>query len=672
LSYAFSLDKNASLFGSYGRFGNGLIGLLSMVMFYFLLTNTISTTVKGGKKQDGLVKSNSLVRLLITSCLVAVLISYIPILSVFLSNNGVILPQALQRALQFLLSPTTGSLEGLAVFVSIAMVIAGVLLIQEDKEDRKIISKLLYSLLLICGLALLIIVDFNPAWFVLLISFGLFLIFSIWSRSFKDRVNLLLIPICIVVLAFIFLFVNNFRLLGVSLPKEQILDQVTSWKITLSSLTDSFKNVFLGSGPGTWIYDFSKNKPIEFNGTDLWAIRFDRSGSYISEWLTTLGLLGFVSYIFLIGLSISKLKLLGKNSQTMPYALAFLALLASGLVYYQNMILAFCFWLILAIYITSLRGQVSEIILRFDKIPELSLVFYVLLGLLFIATLTTYYFGARLYLAEVNHARAQKAQSAEAAIQLLDKAIKLNPNVYGYYISLSRTLFSYSNIELQKVVNEAELSRVQNLVSASINHAQKATEMAPHSIAAWENLAFLYKGIQPLATDANEWSLKSMQKAIELEEYNPILHTEIGKLYLAMQDLENARKSFLKAKEVKPDYTEALIQEALIYEKEDDIDTAILKLEQLVGNYSLDVELRFHLGRLYFNKDLLEQAAIQFESALFINPNHQNSLYSLAVIYAEQGKKEAAISIFEELLKLNLGNQDIIDRLKDLRGETGE
>ena len=46
LSTAFSIDKTSSLFGFYGRFSDNLIGILSLGIFYFLITNNVSLSGK--------------------------------------------------------------------------------------------------------------------------------------------------------------------------------------------------------------------------------------------------------------------------------------------------------------------------------------------------------------------------------------------------------------------------------------------------------------------------------------------------------------------------------------------------------------------------------------------------------------------------------------------------
>ncbi|GAG50220.1 unnamed protein product, partial [marine sediment metagenome] len=50
LGAIFSVDKTSSLFGFYGRFSDGLIGLLSLGILYFLITNNVS--VKSEGKED--------------------------------------------------------------------------------------------------------------------------------------------------------------------------------------------------------------------------------------------------------------------------------------------------------------------------------------------------------------------------------------------------------------------------------------------------------------------------------------------------------------------------------------------------------------------------------------------------------------------------------------------
>ena len=201
----------------------------------------------------------------------------------------------------------------------------------------------------------------------------------------------------------------------------------------------------------------------------------------------------------------------------------------------------------------------------------------------------------------------------------------------------------------------------------AIDYGKEASELSPNAVIVWESLGMIYRDIQVFVDGATDWAIDSFEKAIEFEGKNPIIHTELGKLYLALDDKEKAKQSFTRAKELKSDYVDALIQEALLYEKDGDIDTALNQMEELAGAYPLSIDTQFHLGRLYFNSGESNKAIIQFEAIISIVPNHSNSLYSLGVAYAAIGEKEKAISIFEKVLELNPANQDIVNKLEELK-----
>ncbi|MCP6718336.1 MAG: tetratricopeptide repeat protein [Patescibacteria group bacterium] len=468
-----------------------------------------------------------------------------------------------------------------------------------------------------------------------------------------------------------FLFVNNFnQWTGISLPQEQVLGSAISWNTSLNTVTSNFKNAFLGSGTGTWHYVFSKFKPIEFNNSVLWQIRFDRAGNYITELIATSGILGSASYLLMIVMFFLVFWVLRKKLNTLPLIMTFIALIISQFVYYQNSILAFTFWFILGLSVVSWQETNKSFkIIPLKDFPELSLVFSTVLVLILLVVSVSYYSAIRFYLADINYAKSQTASSLEKKVELLEEAVRLNPKSTTYQTILARVyLVSFLN-ESKQASDEQAVEKVQNLMSKSIDYGRKASELSPNMVVVWETLGMIYRDIQVFVQGSTDWAIDSFKKAIELEGKNPILHTEIGKLYLVLDDAEKAKQSFAKAKELKPDYIDALLQEILLYEKEGDLDAAIQKTEELVTVYSFNIEVRFQLGRLYFNKGETDKAIVQFETVLSIVPNHSNSLYSLGTAYALKGQKTKATDIFEKVLELNPDNQDVIKKLNELRGE---
>jgi tetratricopeptide (TPR) repeat protein len=634
LSAIFSVDRGSSIFGFYGRFSDGLIGLVSLGGLYFLITNNV-TVVSG------------LIKTLVGSVFFVILFSYLSIFGVWQKIPG--LPAVMKQPT---FNPVSGSLEGLSVFLSIVVVLLIILALQKSQLRKNWSS-------------------------VILLIAALGLLFSIIEsqRNEEERT----------------LFAFSFQL-----PKEQVLNQGLSFEVAFRTATDNLKNGFLGSGIGTYFYDFSKFKPIEFNKNPLWQIRFDRPANYLSEILATMGFLGLISYLLLIGMFLLvSLLLIAPKSQfsitepqkgeggdegklrrrqtsstfnfQFPILVAFLALVVSQFFYYQNTVLAFLFWLFLALSVvswppTTFQEKIYSKKTTYEKWWGAALL--VIIGLLMLGS---YYFAQQFYRADILYTKAQKTPLGPAQTALLEKAVNLNPNLSQYRIILARDYLNEGLLELRKPIDEQNSTLLQEKLAKAIDEARVSVQLSPNYVAGWETLGMVYRDIHSLVQGAGEWGVKAFEKAISLEPTNPILQTELGKLYLVFEETQKAKEAFSKAKELKSDYLDALLQEALIDEKENNLSEAIKKVEGLSEISPFDTNILFQLGRLYFKNNQIDEAISQFEKVVEIFPNHSNALYSLGVIWSQKGKKDLAIEAFEKVLELNPGNQDVIQKLKELK-----
>jgi len=682
LSAIFSVDKSSSLFGFYGRFSNGLIGLISLGLLYFLITNNTVIDTKKTKDERGQTLStltlSALLKIFLWSVFFVILMSYFSIFGVWAKLNNqlsvisdklsISLPQVI---LQPTFNPVAGSMEGLAIFLAVVIVllVGRILLGAKGK-----LSSIINYLLLMASLGLLVIIDFQASWIVLLVTMALFLALAIGKRMFRENVNKLLLPIFLMIIAIAFLFIELNLL---NLPQEQVLAQKESWQIGFRGAIENIKSGFLGSGIGTFHYDFAKFKSLEFNQTLLWQIRFDRAGNYISEIFGTMGFLGLISYIALIGffLMVSWFILAatkkGELFSGLPLLMAFLALIIAQFFYYQNTILAFTFWLVFGLSVVSWQPPTktwwgAEKVISFKAFPEISLIataFLIILGLLILGC---YFFTARFYLADMKYIGGL-GQVGDERLDSLAKATKFNPLCPQYKIILARTyLYEVLDEMAKPAPDQIVLSQNTQLAIAV---AKEASERSPNLVAGWETLGMIYREIRGIATGALEWGIKSFEKAITLEPTNPVLYTELGKLYLAVDDVSRARENFARAISLKGDYIDALIQEILILESEGNLPEAISKMENLAITYPLHIEVAFQLRRLYFNGERIDDAISQLEGVVAFFPNHSNALYSLGIAYQAKGEKEKAISAFEKVLELNPGNQDIIQKLGELKKE---
>ncbi|MDO8424337.1 MAG: tetratricopeptide repeat protein [bacterium] len=654
LSAVFSADKGSSIFGFYGRFSDGLIGLLSLGMMYFLITNEINKSVT----------AESIKKTFLWSVGLAVLATYFAISGIW--GKLSFLPQVMR---QKIFNPSAGSLEGLAVFLSVVVVFLTVKILFNEKKQLFSLEKLL----LILSAALLLIIDYSASWLVLLVSLVAFLIFCLWKRLFKDRANNLLIPIALIVIAIFGLSVD-LPSVKKGLFREQVLERGISWQVAFGAATDNVKSVFLGSGPGTFHYDFAKEKPASFNLNRFWQIRFDRSGSYLAEILGTTGFLGFISYLVLIGMFLlisyfllQSVKISRQSSAVingMPLLMTFVALIASQIFYYQNTVLAFTFWLFLGLGAASWEKGVSEKIFSFKKFPELNLVFNAILIMVALGLTAAFYFGARFYLADRNFAAAQTLTGGREKTAALEKAARLNPHVSQYWTMLAKSYFQEAQQELQKPADQGDKIYLQNRVALAIDAAKRAVREGPGQVAAFEGLATIYRDIRGFANGAQDWAVKYFQDAIRLEPTNPVLRTELAKI---QEDPDQAKKELSQAIALKPDYLDALLQEAFMEEKAGNSAEAVSKMERLENLFPANVEVLFQLGRTYFNAGKTEEAISQLKKVLILVPDHSNSLYILGTIYQKKGDKAKAREYFERVLELNPDSLEVKKKLDEVK-----
>ena len=71
-------------------------------------------------------------------------------------------------------------------------------------------------------------------------------------------------------------------------------------------------------------------------------------------------------------------------------------------------------------------------------------------------------------------------------------------------------------------------------------------------------------------------------------------------------------------------------------------------------------------GRLYFNQGETDKAIAQFQNTLKINPNHLDSLYSMALALEKQRKRAEALTYIKKALALNPENQILEKKFEDL------
>lgn len=340
----------------------------------------------------------------------------------------------------------------------------------------------------------------------------------------------------------------------------QLLPISTGWSIALETLKQS---PWLGVGPGNFTEAFNRFRPVDYNATNVWSLRFGVSSNWYLHLWTITGLAGIVTFLWIVLKIANKLK--SSSLGSVHYAL--IATLVLFLVFPASNLLIMVFYFLLALVASDYS---SEIALQFTarginasvlEGKKLNL-FPALLSILVIGGFAASAIYAKgVYAAEVSYKKALDAAARndgrETYNALID-TIRQNAYVDRYRITYSQiNLALANNIASRQDINDQDRQTVSQLIQQSIREGQAAVSLNQSHAQNWENLARIYQALFPFAQGADQWAVSSYQQSIALDPVNPLLRLSLGGVYYSLKQQDNAVRVFELAVASKPDFANA-------------------------------------------------------------------------------------------------------------------
>ena len=642
VSTILSASPYVALLGDQLKVHSSLISLTVYILFYFVLVNNL----KNAKE----------IKWIFTLSIIA---SQILAGVSLLTYMGVkILPPPWTHGINF---TTSGSAFSTTAILALLLPF---ILMQIFTSTKPVFIILTSLFLLLSGLTIALTGTW-ATWIAALVGVGLTLFISDLRdlRNLKDlkdlsQINLIRLigltgPIVIIALVTALSFIpplggakNPLYTQTQNFPREIQLGFLNSWKISVSAFRDS---PFWGTGPATYTFNFTNYKPVEFNSSKFWNLRFDSSFNEYLQVLATLGGIGILALLSLTALFISSAYKTYTTYKTYKTDSEKLILAISGLVFFLLLALhtsTLPVWvvgiLLLASFMvlnpsenlqkdwnntrdlknTFLRiagistASSSTETIKVDALPG------ILLAITTAAVLFTAFFSGKLVLADYHHRLALNAISGNQGIIAYNELVaaeKLNPRNDVYRTNLAQTNFALANaIAAAKGPTEAspagslsdqDKQNIQVLLQQSINEGRIATTLSPRSSINWEILGLLYRQIAGVAQNALVFSLDSYGRAIFQDPLNPVLRVNVGGVYYAIKNYDLAIRFFTDAINLKPDFPNAYYNLSVALRDKGDLTNAQALAEKLltlvdaqspdyktVNNYLSDLKNRIASG----------------------------------------------------------------------------
>ncbi|MFC1600558.1 tetratricopeptide repeat protein [Patescibacteria group bacterium] len=384
-------------------------------------------------------------------------------------------------------------------------------------------------------------------------------------------------------------------------------DASTSWSIAVDSLKNS---PIFGVGPGNYLTAFNRFRPIAYNGTELWAVKFATAGNFIFTLMTEAGLLGTLGLVLLLYVvyktarrDLKEQKLVNWGFAAMADIISLLVLVIAFILFPATTLLVVLFFLYLSFYSTGKKTSldltakgtqessvaVNEVATRF---PALLITVPVIAGVLYLA-----FFSVKLVRAEYKYVQSLNAlarNEAQTTYDIMREAINLNPLVDRYHATFARINLALANsiaVSAQQqtqttegaTVSDQDRATITTLIQQSIAEAKSTVALNPLRAGNWEILGQTYRSIIPLAQGADAFSAQSYRQAIALDPLNPNLRIALGGLYYAASDYDTAVDIFQLAVSAKADHANARYNLAFALKENGNLDRAIQEMTAVLS-----------------------------------------------------------------------------------------
>ncbi len=695
LATIFSTQPYSSLMGFDAHLTRALVNIVYFFVFFLLMLNCLvdpSHLAKGGGVKDRVMKNVEILKFLTIFLISSVIVGIIGLLQIL---GKFIFPWDFAEANAF---NTIGTVTSLGIFLAVVLPLALSLLFSvklhsssaaEDKEDKQrkkekvtTVGFRIFLIAFVCiALVTILLLNLRTVWIVTAV--GMIMVAGFWlaKRHSLQAQNLawLAIPVAILALCLIFLFFGP-GLFDLPLPMELGLSQKGGFEVVKEVIQ---RNPILGTGPETFIYNYSLYKPEAINQTIFWNVRFSNAPSEILSLLSEIGILGILAFIVLIAVFLVKVikgilaegtALGGLSGIRMGLFAGWLGLMVSWFLYPQNMVLMFAFWLflILLIVMSSEEKDVKTINLKSSgKIALISSFGFIIFMIIIVGLL---YLGGSRFAAEANYKTGLdliNKGELDSGINKIVRATVINPYEDKFYKDLAQLFIVQINRDLnrQDLDPQVQANAVQIGISNATNSAVRATILNPRDVTNWIIRGLIYGNLMELVTGSGEWAIKSYEQALILEPTNPFIYTEIARIYVRMGDdyLDKALDAYNNAIKIKPDYSTVHFEIALVYDMQGRINEAIVKMESNRSFSPRDIGIAFQLAVLYYKNSQFDKAKAEFIRTVGLDENHSNARYFLGLLFDGEGNKTAAIEQFEKIDELNPGNEHVGQILANLR-----
>ncbi len=376
--------------------------------------------------------------------------------------------------------------------------------------------------------------------------------------------------------------------LGTVITLFQFIPNITGmlpFDVGMVVASQIFKNptaTAFGVGAENFITSFATVRPASFNAGPLAAIMFATNADFFLHILAVYGLTGLAAALVLIGNLVS-----GNKKEWLFFTKC---VCIASLLFIPPTIPLLAVIAIILILSEGEKQSATPVTVRPSWIRVSAG------ALLILITVVSLYFLGRSYAAELYFFQSFRFAAANDGTNTYKKqaqAIRADTFLSRYHIAYSQTNLELANSIAASLNNpsvssgsgattDRDRQLVGQLLQQSVAEARTAVTLNSNNVTAWENLGFTYQSIIPVASEAANFALTAYGSAMKMDPSNPKLFVNIGTVFVAQKQYDDAISMFIRAVQLSPTYANAYYNLANAYKlKGDTVNEAKILTETL-------------------------------------------------------------------------------------------
>ena len=251
---------------------------------------------------------------------------------------------------------------------------------------------------------------------------------------------------------------------------------------------------------------------------------------------------------------------------------------------------------------------------------------------------------------EMTRAFAEARYSdTDAALRAFQRAIELDPQratthynlglVYSYRDSAHRAERAYlAALQVDSTLAPAHKKlglyyRRQGTLDQALSHLQRAVQYAPEDAE-----AHFHRGLLLRAQGHYDQAVAALERAAALNPYSPQVHFNLSQLYLRTGQRERGEKALARSEILRQHHRGIGSEQSLP-------EVSAVAIGSSTARYNLALHLAL--------QGQYDQAILEYQNALAINPELKDAHSSLGVLFTYQGDLPAAAESFRQALALD-------------------